>query len=72
MAGRYNPFKKIVDIYNRASEENRARIRVIGVMGLTGTGKSTFIKKLTNDPSIIIGDDLHSRKQCIFKEIHIC
>ena len=57
-----NPFKIITDIYNAASEEHRKRIRVIGVMGLTGTGKSTFIKELTNDHSIVVGDDLHSRR----------
>ena len=60
--GTHNPFKSIVDAYSKASEENRQRIRVIGVMGLTGTGKSTFIKNLTNDQSIVIGNDLHSRK----------
>ncbi|OAP61421.1 hypothetical protein AYL99_03624 [Fonsecaea erecta] len=30
------------------------------VMGLTGSGKSTFIQKATRDPSIKIGDDLQS------------
>ena len=57
-----NPFRSIIDAYNQATEEHRKRIRVIGVMGLTGTGKSTFIKTLTNDSSIVIGDNLHSGK----------
>ena len=33
---------------------------IIGVMGMTGTGKSTFINKLTNDPDIAIGTGLRS------------
>lgn len=28
---------------------------IIGVMGMTGTGKSTFIKLLTKDPDITVG-----------------
>ena len=56
-----NPLKPVVDAYQKASGEDQKNMRVIGVMGLTGTGKSTFIKKLTNDRSIVIGDDLHSR-----------
>ena len=63
-----NPLRAVDDAYDNASEEDRKRIRVILVMGLTGTGKSTFIKTLTNDRSIIIGDDLHSRKQLHFQE----
>ena len=55
-----NPLKPIIDAFTKASMDDQKRIRVIGVMGLTGTGKSTFIKKLTNDHSIVIGDDLHS------------
>jgi len=56
-----NPLRPVFDAYNKGSPEERERIRVIGVMGLTGTGKSTFIKKLTNDRNIIIGDDLSSQ-----------
>ena len=57
-----NPLKTVVDAYDKALEEDRKRIRVVLVMGLTGTGKSTFIKKLTNDHKISIGNDLHSGK----------
>ena len=57
-----NPLKAVVDAYDNAPEEDRRKIRVILVMGLTGTGKSTFIKKLTNDHNIAVGNDLHSGK----------
>lgn len=35
----------------------------IGLMGMTGVGKSSFIKKLTGDPEIIIGRGLKSCTQ---------
>ena len=57
-----NPLRHIFDAYDNGSPEERERIRVIMVMGLTGSGKSTFIRNLTNDPNIIIGNDLYSRK----------
>ena len=62
-----NPLQTVDDAFNQGQMEDRESIRVIGVMGLTGTGKSTFIKKLTNDPNLIIGDDLWSRKQFNFQ-----
>ena len=34
---------------------------IIGVMGMTGTGKSTFINTLTKDPNIVVGKRLRSR-----------
>ena len=55
--------KQVFDVYKNGSLEDRERIRVIGVMGLTGTGKSTFIKKLTNDKNITIGRNIYSRKE---------
>lgn len=58
-----NPLKPIIDAFSNASVEEQKSIRVIGVMGLTGTGKSTFIKKLTGDHSIVVGDDLLSRNE---------
>jgi len=35
---------------------------IIGVMGMTGSGKSTFINTLTGDENIVIGSDLDSCK----------
>ena len=32
----------------------------VAVMGMTGAGKSNFIKKLTSNESIIVGDGLES------------
>ncbi|KAF8465008.1 P-loop containing nucleoside triphosphate hydrolase protein [Kalaharituber pfeilii] len=46
-----------------ASLQDAVNPIVIGVMGMTGTGKSTFIKLLTNDPKIIVGEDLESCTQ---------
>ena len=57
-----NSLRLIFDAYNKGSPEDRKRMRLIGVMGLTGSGKSTFIKKLTNDHNIVIGDDQYSRE----------
>lgn len=37
---------------------------VIAVMGMTGAGKSSFIRRITGDQSIKVGDTLHSGK-CI-------
>ena len=34
----------------------------IAVMGMTGAGKSTFIKTLVPDADIAIGGDMNSRK----------
>lgn len=67
-----NPLSAVIDAYDNAPEEDRHRIRVILVMGLTGTGKSTFIKKLTNDHNIAIGEDLHSRESFYFSCRHKC
>ena len=57
-----NFLRHILDAYDNGSPRERKRIRVIMVIGSTGSGKSTFIKNLTNDPNIVIGNDLHSRK----------
>jgi ABC-type proline/glycine betaine transport system ATPase subunit len=35
---------------------------VIAVMGMTGAGKSSFIRRITRDQSIRVGDTLHSGK----------
>lgn len=64
-----NPLQPVDEAYSSASEEDRQKIRVILVMGLTGTGKSTFIKRLTNDRKIVVGNSLQSRN-CISKETH--
>jgi len=50
---------------NAATKEQRDLIRVIGVMGITGTGKSTFIQKLTNDQNILVGNSLHSETSTV-------
>ena len=57
-----NAFEPVADAYDSASEEDQNRIRVILVMGVTGSGKSTFIKNLTNDNNIVTDDGLPSRK----------
>ena len=54
-----NPLKPVVDA-NTPGDQNRKC--VIVVMGMTGTGKSTFIKQLTNDDNLVIGEGLQSRK----------
>jgi GTPase SAR1 family protein len=42
---------------------------VIAVMGMTGAGKSSFIRRITRDQSIRVGDTLHSGKHNhFFKE----
>ena len=56
-------WKHIFNAYNEGSLEERERIRVIGVMGLTGAGKSTFIKRLTGDDNVVIGRNIYSRKE---------
>ena len=33
---------------------------VVVVMGATGAGKSTFIKRATSDEAVVVGDGLHS------------
>lgn len=38
---------------------------LIAVMGLTGTGKSTFIQTASESPEVIIGHDLES---CMYHE----
>ena len=62
MGSRPNSLRLIFDAYNSGSPEDRERMRLIGVMGLTGSGKSTFIKRLTDDDSIIIGHNIYSGK----------
>jgi len=37
----------------------------VAVMGMTGAGKSNFIKKLTGNESIVVGDGLESETQAI-------
>ena len=59
-SGALNSWKQFSDVYRNGAPEDRERIRVFGVMGLTGAGKSTFIKKLTNDHNIVIGHDIYS------------
>jgi ABC-type sugar transport system ATPase subunit len=41
---------------------------VIAVMGMTGAGKSSFIRRITGDQSIKVGDTLHSGKCITFKK----
>ena len=36
-------------------------VRIV-VMGMTGAGKSTFIKTLIPEAEILIGEDMNSRK----------
>jgi GTPase SAR1 family protein len=45
---------------------------VIAVMGLTGAGKSSFIRRITGDQSIRVGDRLHSGKHTTFKKSPKC
>lgn len=33
---------------------------IIAVLGVTGSGKSSFIKRVTGNEDIVIGDDLNS------------
>ena len=35
---------------------------ILAVMGVTGAGKSTFIKNVTGRDDVIVGDDLESGK----------
>jgi translation initiation factor RLI1 len=41
-------------------EGNRQEQTVIAILGPTGAGKSTFIKNIVGDETIIIGDNLNS------------
>lgn len=43
----------------------RGDVVVIAVMGMTGTGKSSFIQKLTGTEGAIIGDGLASCRSCL-------
>jgi hypothetical protein len=47
----------------RLSPEDAERIAVFAVMGMTGSGKSTFIQKATGDKTIVIG---HKYQACMF------
>ena len=47
------PFSKVVE-----------DVVVIAIMGVTGSGKSTFVKLVTGDNSVVVGQDLVS---CKFK-----
>jgi translation initiation factor RLI1 len=44
----------------RLEEGNGQEQKVIAVLGPTGAGKSTFIKNIVGDETIIIGDNLNS------------
>ena len=36
------------------------RVVLIAVMGVTGSGKSTFVKKVTGSEDVVVGNDLTS------------
>lgn len=46
--------------YQKLMMQQKQHPIYIGVMGMTGTGKSTFIKTLTNDPNVVVGTGLRS------------
>ena len=61
-SGTPNSWQQFSDVYKNGAPEDRERIRVVIVLGLTGVGKSAFIDKLTNDHNIVIGHELYSRE----------
>ena len=61
-SGAPNSWQQFSDVYKNGAPEDRERIRVVVVLGLTGVGKSAFIDKLTNDHNIVIGHELYSRE----------
>jgi predicted GTPase len=38
---------------------------IVAIMGATGTGKSSFVRLVTGDETIIVGHGLHSCKQLL-------
>lgn len=42
------------------NQRSRGEEITVAVMGMTGAGKSNFIKKLTSNESIVVGDGLES------------
>ena len=61
-SGTPNSWQQFSDVYKNGAPEDRERIRVVIVLGLTGVGKSAFINNFTNDHNIVIGHELYSRE----------
>lgn len=52
---------RAVDNGNGSSpNDDISQAKIIAVMGMTGSGKSTFIQKLTGTTEVTVGDGLHS------------
>jgi len=43
-----------------ARADDISQAKIIAIMGMTGSGKSTFIQKLTGTSEVAVGDGLHS------------
>lgn len=53
------------------SESSPSKICTIAVVGITGSGKSSFIKRVTGNQGIGIGNGLASRTQCLSRSLFL-
>jgi len=58
--GSYSQWESIPESLSKSEQNSPEQDVVIAVMGVTGTGKSTFIKTVSGRNDVVVGDNLSS------------